>query len=69
MRGSQSSATQIDDHRKTSKRPMILPQAMREVQAIREVGQEKLSGDDGKGLGYVLMSVGARSQLAKRGRG
>ena len=26
---------------------------MRKVQAIREVGQEKLSGDEGKGLGYV----------------
>ena len=28
MRGSQSSATQVDDRRKTSKRAVILPQAM-----------------------------------------
>jgi len=67
MRGSHSSATQVDDHRNTSKRAVILPQAMREVQAIRDVGQERLSGDDGKGLGYVFMSVGARFQLAVRG--
>jgi len=53
MRGSQSSATQVDDHRKTSKRGVILLQAMREVQAIREVGQERLLADDGNGLGYV----------------
>jgi hypothetical protein len=39
---------------------------MWEVQAIREVGQEKLSGDDGKGLDYVLMSVGVRVQLVVR---
>ena len=49
MRGSQSSATQVDDHRKTSQRAVILPQAMWEVQAIREVDQEKLSEEDGKG--------------------
>jgi PHD/YefM family antitoxin component YafN of YafNO toxin-antitoxin module len=49
MRGSQSSATQVDDRRKTSKRAVILPQAMWELQAIREMDQEKLSGEDGKG--------------------
>lgn len=49
MRGSQSSATQVDDRRKTSKRAVIIPQATWEVQAIREVDQEKLSGEDGKG--------------------
>jgi hypothetical protein len=43
MRGSQSSATQIDNRRKTSKRAVILPQAMWEVQAIREEDQEKVS--------------------------
>ena len=48
MQGSQSSATQVDDRRKTSKREVILPQAMWEVQAIREVGQEKLMAEDGK---------------------
>ena len=49
MRRSQSSATQVDDGRKTSKRAVILPQAMWEVQAIHEVDQDKLSGDDGEG--------------------
>jgi hypothetical protein len=48
MRGSQSSATQVDDRRMTSKRTVILPQAMWEVQAIHEVDQEKLSGKDGE---------------------
>ena len=48
MRGSQSSATQIEDRRKTSKRAVILPQAMWELQAIREMDQEKLSGKTGK---------------------
>jgi hypothetical protein len=43
MRGSQSSATQVDDRRKTSKRAVILPQAMSEVQAIHEEDQEKFS--------------------------
>ena len=52
MRGSQSSATQVDDHRKTCKRAVILPQAMWEVQAIREEDQEKLEGEDGKGLHF-----------------
>jgi hypothetical protein len=42
MRGSRLSATQVDKRRMTSKRAVILPQAMWEVQAIREVGQEKL---------------------------
>lgn len=50
MRGSQSSATQVDDRRKTSKRAVILLQAMWEVQANREVDQEKLAGEDGKVL-------------------
>jgi len=40
---------------------------MWEVQAIHEVGQEKLSGDDAKGRDYVFMSVGGRFQLAVRG--
>ncbi len=40
---------QVDDRRMTSKRAVILPQAMWEVQAIREVDQEKLSGEEGKG--------------------
>ena len=43
MRGSQSSAVKVDDRRKTSKRAVILPQAMWEVQAIREEDQEKFS--------------------------
>jgi hypothetical protein len=43
MRGSQSSAPQVDDRRKTSKRAVILPQAMWEVQAIRGEEQEKVS--------------------------
>jgi hypothetical protein len=42
MRGSRLSATQVDERGMTSKRAVILPQAMWEVQAIREVGQEKL---------------------------
>ena len=46
MRGSQSSATQVDDCWKTSKGAVILPQAMWEVQAIRTVDEEKLSGGD-----------------------
>ena len=49
MRGSQSSATQVDDGRKTSKRAVILPQAMWGVQAIREVDQGKFLGEDGEG--------------------
>jgi PHD/YefM family antitoxin component YafN of YafNO toxin-antitoxin module len=49
MRGSQSSATQVNDRRKTSKRAVILPQAVWEVQAIREMDEEKLSGEDGEG--------------------
>lgn len=48
MRGSQSSATQVDDRWKTSKEGVILPQAMWEVQAIREKDEEKLSGGDRK---------------------
>jgi len=47
MRGSQSSVTQVDDRWKTSKGAVILPQAMWEVQAIRAVGEEKLSEEDG----------------------
>ena len=43
MRGSQSSATQVDDRRKTSKRAVILLQATWEVQANCEEDQEKLS--------------------------
>jgi len=50
MRGSQSSAVKVDDRRKTSKRVVILPQAMWEVQAIREADQEKLSEENGEGL-------------------
>ena len=48
--GSRSCATQVDDRRMTRKRAVILPQAMWEVQAIREADQEKLLGEDGKGL-------------------
>jgi hypothetical protein len=33
----------------TRNRGVILPQAMWEVQAIRDVDHEKLSGKDGKG--------------------
>lgn len=36
--------TQVDERRMTSKRAVILPQPMREVQAIREMDQEKLFG-------------------------
>jgi hypothetical protein len=42
MQGSHSSVMQVDDRRRTSKRAVILPQAMWEVQAIHEEGQEKL---------------------------
>jgi hypothetical protein len=40
----------IQATRKTSKRAVILLQAMWEVQANREVDQEKLAGEDGKVL-------------------
>jgi hypothetical protein len=33
----------------TRKRAVILPQAMWAVQAIREVDEDKLSGEDGEG--------------------
>ena len=48
MRGSQSSAKQVDDRRKTSKRAVILPQAMWEVQAIREWIKKNLRGKTAK---------------------
>ena len=48
MRGSQSSAKQVDDRRKTSKRAVILPQAMWEVQAIREWIKKNLRGKSAK---------------------
>jgi hypothetical protein len=44
-----SCATQVDDRRMTRNRGVILPQALWEVQAIREVDYEKLSGEVGKG--------------------
>ena len=47
MRGSQSSATQVDDRWKTTKGAVILPQAIWEVQAVGEVDEEKESGGDG----------------------
>jgi hypothetical protein len=56
MRGSQSSATQVDDCWKTSKEGVILPQAMWEVQAIREKDEEKLSGGDENSLQVSLLA-------------
>lgn len=46
---SRPSVTQVDDRRMTRERAVILPQGMWAVQAIREVDQEKLSREDGKG--------------------
>lgn len=68
MRGSQSSATQVDDCWKTSKRGVILPQAMWEVQAIREEGKEKLSRGDEKLAGLIVWSGEIRSVFSQIGR-
>ena len=39
----------VDDRRMTSNRAVILPQALWEVQAIREAGQENLLGEEARG--------------------
>ena len=68
MRGSQSSATLADDRRMTRKRAVILPQAMWEVQAIREVDQDKLSGEDGRLTRLTAWSTEVRPVFSQVGR-
>jgi hypothetical protein len=48
MRGSQSSATQVDDRRKTSKRAVILPQAMWELKRFARWIKKNSRGKTGK---------------------
>lgn len=69
MRDSQSSATEVGDYRKTSKGAVILPQAMREVQAIGVADREKLSKGDGRLTGSVTWFTETQSGFCKLNEG